>query len=166
MEVKGGLKLIVLKILSGEEFTGHGLIKEIKNKTGFWKPSPGSVYPLMNDLLKKKLVSFKKRKNQKIYSLTKKGKAFYNKIKIKKQEIVKDLLEGIKFFEALEEDKKELKLVSGLLKEFEKGDSFLEENTESIVKLKINLIRALKKKKNAKKVNKILENASNKLNKL
>jgi DNA-binding PadR family transcriptional regulator len=32
---------------------GMGLIKEIENKTGFWKPSPGSIYPLMEDLLEK-----------------------------------------------------------------------------------------------------------------
>ena len=163
MEIKGGLKLIVLKILNEKDFIGYGLIKEIKNKTGFWKPSPGSIYPLMKDLLKKKLVTCKKSKNQKIYSITKEGKIFYNKIKKKKEKIIDDILEGIKFFEVLETDKKELKRVSSLLKEFERGDSFLEENTESIVKLKINLIKALKKKKNNKKINKILKKASDEL---
>ena len=166
MEIKGGLKLIVLKILNEKDFIGYGLIKEIQNKTGFWKPSPGSIYPLMKDLLKKKLVTCRKRKNQKIYSITREGKIFYNKIKKKKEKIIEDLIGGIKFFEVLEEDKKELKRVSGLLKEFERGDSFLEENTETIVKLKINLIKALKKKKNNKKINKILEKASDELNKL
>jgi len=63
MEIKGGLKLIVLKILNEKDFTGYGLIKEIEDQTGFWKPSPGSMYPLMNDLLKKGLVSCKKSKN-------------------------------------------------------------------------------------------------------
>ena len=166
MKVKGGLKLIVLKILNNKDVTGYDLIHEIELNTGFWKPSPGSIYPLMNDLLKRKLVSCKKKGNKKIYSISKEGKEFYKKIKIKKAKIVRDVFDGIKFLEFMADDKKELKVSLDLLKEFEKEDSLLEENTDSIIKLKISFMKALKKKGNAEKVNKILENTSKQLSKL
>ena len=166
MKVKSGLKLIVLKILNNKDVTGYDLIHEIELNTGFWKPSPGSIYPLMNDLLERKLVSCKKEGNKKIYSISKEGKEFYKKIKIKKAKIVRDVFDGIKFLEFMADDKKELKVSLDLLKEFEKEDSLLEENTDSIIKLKISFMKALKKKGNAEKVNKILENTSKQLSKL
>jgi len=166
MEIKGGLKLIVLKILNDGDFTGYGLIKEIKYKTGFWKPSPGSIYPLMNDLLKKGLVICKKEKNQKIYSITKKGKAIYKKIFSKKDKMIQDLFEGIKFLEALGEDKKELKRIIDFLKGFEKGDFPFKENYESLIEFRTTFFKVAKDKKNSREVNKILKEASKKLSKL
>ena len=120
----------------------------------------------MNDLLKKGLVSCKKIRNKKIYSISKKGKEFYKKAKIKKAKIINDVCDGIKLLEFMADNKKELKLSLDPIKEFEKEDSLLEENTESIIKLKISFMKALRKKDNVKKINKILENASNQLNKL
>jgi len=166
MEIKGGLKLIVLKILNEKDFTGYGLIKEIENKTGFWKPSPGSMYPLMNDLLKKRLVTCKKNKNQKIYSITKKGKEVYKKITSKKEKMIKDLLEGIKFLEALGEDKEELKYIITLLKEFEKGDFPFKENYDNLIEFRTVFFKVAQDKKNSKKVNKVLKEATKKLLKL
>jgi len=166
MEIKGALKIIVLKILNEKDFTGYGLIKEVKTKTGFWKPSPGSMYPLMNDLLKKGLVTYKKNKNKKIYSITHKGKKVYEKIIEKKEEILNNLIGGIKFLETIGEDKKELKYILGFLKEFEKGNLPFKENCESLIEFKRAFFEAAKNKKNSKKINKILKDASKKLSKL
>ena len=166
MEIKGGLKLIVLKILNNKDFTGYGLIKEIEDKTGFWRPSPGSMYPLMDDLLKKGLVICKKEKNQKIYSITKEGKAIYKKIFSKKDKMIQDLFEGIKFLEALGEDKEELKHIIDFLRGFEKGDFPFKENYESLTELRTTFFKVAKDKKNSREVNKILKEASKKLSKL
>ena len=166
MEIKGGLKLIVLKILNEKDFTGYGLIKEIEDQTGFWKPSPGSMYPLMNDLLKKGLVSCKKSKNQKIYSITNKGKKVHRKIIIKRDKMIQDLFEGIKFLEALGEDKEELKYIIDFLKGFEKGDFPFKENYESLIEFRTVFFKVAHDKKNSKKVNKVLKEATKKLNQL
>ncbi len=163
MEIKGGLKVIVLKILGEKSLTGQGLIKEIESQTGFWKPSPGSIYPLMNDLLKKGLVTCKKNKNKKIYSITYKGKKVYEKIKEKKGEILKNLIEGIKFLETIGEDKEELKHIIDFLKGFEKGNFPFKENYESLIEFRAVFFKVAQDKKNSKKVNKVLKEASRKL---
>ena len=163
MKVKSGLKLIVLKILNEKDFTGYGLIKEIENKTGFWKPSPGSMYPLMNDLLKKGLVTYKKNKNKKIYSITNKGKKVYKKIEDKKRQILNDIIEGVKFLEVLGEDKEELKYIIDFLKGFEKGDFPFKDNYESLIKFRKTFFEVAKNEKNSKKINKILREVNKKL---
>lgn len=166
MEIKGALKIIVLKILNYKKNTGYGLIKEIKTKTGFWKPSPGSMYPLMNDLLKKGLVTYKKNKNKKIYSITNKGKKVYKKIEEKKEKILNDIIGGVKFLEIIGEDKKELKYIIDFLKGFEKGDFPFKDNYESLIKFRKTFFEVAKNEKNSKKINKILKEASKKLSKL
>ncbi len=166
MEIKGGLKLIVLKILNEKDFTGYGLIKEIEEKTGFWKPSPGSMYPLMNDLLEKKLVTCKKNNNQKIYSITDEGRKVYMEIKAKKQKIINEILDGVKFLGVLGEKEEETRPIIYLLKEFEKEDFPLKEDFESIIEFRVNLMKSLEKRKDLKKINKILKESSKKLKKL
>lgn len=166
MEIKGGLKLIVLKILNEKDFTGYGLIKEIEEKTGFWKPSPGSMYPLMNDLLEKKLVTCKKNNNQKIYSITDEGRKVYMEIKAKKQKIINEILDGVKFLEVLGEKEEGTRPIIYLLKEFEKEDFPLKEDFESIIEFRVNLMKSLEKRKDLKKINKILKESSKKLKKL
>ena len=166
MEIKGGLKLVVLKILNDMAATGYDLINEIKTKTGFWKPSPGSMYPLMNDLLKKKLVTCKEDKNKKIYSITSKGKKVYKEIENKRERILNDLIEGIKFLEVLGEDKKELKHIIDFLKGFGKGDFPFKENYDNLIEFRTVFFKVAQDKKNSKKINKILKEASKKLKRL
>ena len=43
----GHLKMLVLRILSKQELSGYAIIKQIEHETGFWKPSPGSMFPLL-----------------------------------------------------------------------------------------------------------------------
>ena len=163
MEIKGALKIVVLKILNHKDNTGYGLINEIKTKTGFWKPSPGSIYPLMNELLRKKLVTCKKDKNKKIYSITSKGKNVYKKIEYKKKQILDDIIGGVKFLEVLGEDKEELKYIIDFLKGFDKGDFPFKENYDDLIEFRRVFFKVAKDKKNSKKVNKILKEATKKL---
>jgi len=106
MSVRGALNLIVLKILSNGDYTGSELIREIEKITESWKPSPGSIYPLMNTLVEKGFASFKQKKNQKIYSMTLRGRIFYIKAEAKKNKIITELNEGINFLRVLEETRK------------------------------------------------------------
>ena len=72
--MKGYLRLIVMKTLSDKRLSGYGLIKQIEKDTGSWKPSFGSVYPLLDKLLKEKLVEVRAEDRRKVYSLTGAGK--------------------------------------------------------------------------------------------
>ncbi len=73
-----GLKFIVLKMLSNEEMTGSMMIERLNNiSMGFWKPSPGSIYPVLEWLQTEGLVTFKAKEekgSKKYYKITPKGK--------------------------------------------------------------------------------------------
>ncbi|MFW9850283.1 MAG: PadR family transcriptional regulator [Candidatus Thorarchaeota archaeon] len=73
----------VLLMLSEKPLHGYGLMKGYQNRTGK-KLSPGTLYPFLQDLEAKKLVTQKEeavgKKRKVVYSLTKKGKQFSEKL--------------------------------------------------------------------------------------
>ncbi len=71
--MKGYLKIYVMKELSKGEKTGYELMGSFEHFTGMHRPSPGTIYPLLNSLSKKGMVKASKQKNKKAYSLTQKG---------------------------------------------------------------------------------------------
>jgi len=44
---KGFLRYQVLELLNENPLSGSEIMKEVEKKTGGWRPSPGSVYPLL-----------------------------------------------------------------------------------------------------------------------
>jgi DNA-binding PadR family transcriptional regulator len=71
MHQKRGLRMLVLSMLSSSPKNGVELMNEIEITTrGWWRPSPGSVYPVLDHLSKQGLI--KKRDDGK-YELTEKG---------------------------------------------------------------------------------------------
>ncbi|MCL5117440.1 MAG: PadR family transcriptional regulator [Candidatus Marsarchaeota archaeon] len=67
---KGWLRPTLLKILGNGNFTGMEMMNEIQEMShGWWKPSPGSVYPLLETMKKEGII--KKLSNGK-YALTSK----------------------------------------------------------------------------------------------
>jgi len=73
----------VLLMLSEKPLHGYGLMKGFKNRTGK-KLSPGTLYPFLQRLEEMNLVSQKKvdigRKVKIIYSLTRKGRQFSERL--------------------------------------------------------------------------------------
>ncbi|HTT36013.1 MAG TPA: PadR family transcriptional regulator [Thermoplasmata archaeon] len=58
MHQRRGLRVGVLVLLSGGPKNGAELIAEVENLTGgWWRPSPGSVYPLLDQLLTDGLIA-------------------------------------------------------------------------------------------------------------
>ena len=77
MKKHGLLRLWVLNILSQRNLNGSEIIKEIEeNSKGWWKPSPGSIYPLLSQLEKAEFVT---RDDLNRYSITVKGKETIDK---------------------------------------------------------------------------------------
>jgi len=79
MVPKGFLRYHVLKLLSEKPMSGSEIMGEIEKLTnGHWKPSPGSIYPLLAWLQDKGYI--KEADGQetgvKRYTLTEQGKAF------------------------------------------------------------------------------------------
>ena len=78
---RGLLKFLVLKMINEKPVSGAEIVEEIEKQTGSWKPSSGSIYPLLARLHKKGLtkelptdeLGFKR------YTFTAEGKKFFEK---------------------------------------------------------------------------------------
>jgi len=92
MVPKGFLRFYVLKLLSEKPMSGSEIMQEIENTSrGHWKPSPGSIYPLMAWLQDKGYVEEipTTEKGMKRYTLTDQGKKFLEEHVKRKEEIQK-----------------------------------------------------------------------------
>ncbi len=76
---KGFLKYKVLKLLNEKALSGSEIMSEIEKETdGQWKPSPGSIYPLLAWLQDKGYtkIALEQEPGMKRYTLTDQGKEF------------------------------------------------------------------------------------------
>jgi DNA-binding PadR family transcriptional regulator len=94
MVPKGFLRFYVLKLLNEKPMSGSEIMSEIdKRSGGCWKPSPGSIYPLMAWLQDKGYIKEAPASEQeagiKRYTLTEQGKAFLEEHGKTKEELHK-----------------------------------------------------------------------------
>jgi len=76
-----GLRFVILKLLSKKEMTGAMIIDSVsKMSLGYWKPSPGSIYPLLNMVSKAGYLKVRVQNGKKFYSLTPKAREFYSNV--------------------------------------------------------------------------------------
>jgi DNA-binding PadR family transcriptional regulator len=95
---KGFLKYVVLKMLDEKPLSGSEIMNEIEEKTkGHWKPSPGSIYPLLSWLQEKKYTeeAVNQEPGMKRYTLTEEGKAFLQE-HIKKQNEINERFDAFR----------------------------------------------------------------------
>ncbi len=70
----GFLKLAILKLVSQGPMHGYALMKEIERITdGDWKPSPGSIYPALQELWQTGMITMRVEGRRRIYEITPKG---------------------------------------------------------------------------------------------
>jgi DNA-binding PadR family transcriptional regulator len=83
MVPKGFIRYHVLEALNEKPMSGSELMEELEKRTGgFWKPSPGSIYPLLNWLQEKAYITELPLENgSKRYELTKNGKSLLDEQK-------------------------------------------------------------------------------------
>ncbi len=92
---RGLLRFIVLKFLSEMPMSGAEIVNKVENETGGkWKPSPGSIYPLLAGLRENGFIheSPAFESGMKHYSLTDSGEEFFQE----------QLMLGRKFMEKME----------------------------------------------------------------
>lgn len=95
---KGFLRYQVLRLLREKPMSGSEIMGEIEKQTdGIWKPSPGSVYPLLSWLQENYYIREMPREEKDItkhYVLTEKGEKFFEE-----QSMLKEVLQRrIEFF--------------------------------------------------------------------
>ena len=70
--MRGGLRYFVIYLLRGKPMNGMELMNAMEtNSMGFWRPSPGSIYPLLEHLASEKLIV---KRDDGRYELTTEGK--------------------------------------------------------------------------------------------
>lgn len=79
---KGTLKLLILEALNDRPMHAYEIIKSIEKKFhGIYKPSPGSLYPVLKQLIENGMITVEEKDDKKIYIITDKGKEAFNKMK-------------------------------------------------------------------------------------
>lgn len=74
---RGDVRLAILSLLADAPSNGYGLIKAIADRTeGAWKPSPGSVYPTLQQLVDEDLITSDETAAKSVFSLTDAGRAY------------------------------------------------------------------------------------------
>ncbi len=73
---RGFLKLYILKLIANSKsaISGYDLMKQIEEETGFWRPSPGSTYPILAALEDAGFIEYTQDGDKKLYTVTASGK--------------------------------------------------------------------------------------------
>ena len=72
---RGDVRAAMLKLLAEEPRNGYQLMQEIERRSeGFWRPSPGSVYPALQQLEDEGLVRSEETDGRKLFHLTDAGR--------------------------------------------------------------------------------------------
>jgi DNA-binding PadR family transcriptional regulator len=76
---RGDLKYAVLELLNERPRHGYDIIRDLEDKArGFYRPSPGSVYPTLQLLEDQGFVTSTQQDGKRIYSITDAGRAQLN----------------------------------------------------------------------------------------
>jgi DNA-binding PadR family transcriptional regulator len=79
---KGDLKYVILDLIKDKPRHGYEIIRELEELSyGFYKPSPGVVYPTLQMLEDMGYASVLEQEGKKVYSITEEGNRFLAKQK-------------------------------------------------------------------------------------
>jgi len=74
---RGDVRSAIISLLNEKPFNGYGLIKEIAERSGgSWTPSPGSVYPTLQQLVDEELIEAIGEGRRTEFQLTDEGRAY------------------------------------------------------------------------------------------
>jgi DNA-binding PadR family transcriptional regulator len=73
---RGDIRAAILALLAEQPMHGYQIIREIGERSeGAWAPSPGSVYPTLQQLTDEELVRASETDGKRVYELTDQGRA-------------------------------------------------------------------------------------------
>ncbi len=84
----GDMKYVILKLLRDKPMHGYEVMKALEDQThGWYRPSPGTVYPTLQWLEDEGLVQCEERDGKKIYSILDTGREFLDENKSSVEDI-------------------------------------------------------------------------------
>ncbi|MBI2650834.1 PadR family transcriptional regulator [Candidatus Woesearchaeota archaeon] len=158
----GYLRLIVMKTLANRRLSGYGLIKQIEKDTGTWKPSFGSIYPLLDKLLKEKLVEVEVQGRKKLYFLTNEGKKHLHIIDKSKNTLVDKLIATWNAFGKIT-DKREMGFMLEIFNSLKKGQLPFKELNPELNEFRATVFELYTTGKDKKKIKGVLKGTVKKL---
>lgn len=158
----GYLRLIVMKTLSNRKLSGYDLIKQIEKDTGTWKPSFGSIYPLLKKLLKEKLVEVEIQGRKKLYFLTKEGKNYLKIIDKSKNTIVDRMIATWNVFGKIT-DSREMGFMMEIFNSLKKGQLPFKELNPELNEFRATMFELYSRGKDRKKIKTVLKETVKKL---
>jgi DNA-binding PadR family transcriptional regulator len=73
---RGDVRLAIIALLAEEPMHGYQIVTELTERSdGMWRPSPGSVYPTLQQLEDEGLVVAEENSGRRVYKLTDEGRA-------------------------------------------------------------------------------------------
>lgn len=73
---RGDVRLAILHLLEEKPMHGYQIMQELEERTGgMWRPSPGAIYPTLQQLEDEGLVHADEQAGKKVYTLTDDGRA-------------------------------------------------------------------------------------------
>ena len=74
---RGDVPAVILSVLAEQPSSGYRIMRQLDERSeGAWHPSPGSVYPTLENLIESGLVHQDDRDDSKAYALTPAGEAY------------------------------------------------------------------------------------------
>jgi len=92
---KGYMRIALLILVSKKPCHGYEMMKRVEDRTeGFWKPTAGGVYPILQSLEKAGYIKGKwgpQKRKRKIYHLTESGKLILDRALLKHSQIAESM---------------------------------------------------------------------------
>ena len=88
----GYLKIFVLQELRKRGMTGYDVMKSFESFTGTKMPSPGTMYPLLESMLSRGLISVSEKSKKKLYSITKDGERVLQMLIAERKKALRNML--------------------------------------------------------------------------
>jgi DNA-binding PadR family transcriptional regulator len=92
---KGYIRIALLILVSKRPYHGYEMMKEVEDRTeGFWRPTAGGVYPILQNLEKAGYITGKwndKKRKRKNYRITEAGKLILDRALLKHSQIAESM---------------------------------------------------------------------------
>jgi len=92
---KGYMRIALLILLGKKSCHGYEMMKEVEDRTeGFWKPTAGGVYPILQSLEKAEYIKGEwglQKRRRKIYHITESGKLILDRALLKHSQIAESM---------------------------------------------------------------------------
>ena len=92
---RGDLKFVILRLVSKRPMHGYEVMKALEEESkGYYRPSPGSVYPTLQMLQDEGYVTVEEQEGKKIYTITDAGVAYLGD----NEDVVDDVFDRVEHF--------------------------------------------------------------------